>query len=478
MIWDKFQLLEALQDDILFLSEEFNYQIDNIVFDSRRIEENTLFIAKKGENCDGHNFIKNVLETREDSIALAEFYPDDSLKNNPRIILVKNTLEAMKKMAIYRRKQLRNAKIFGITGSLGKTSTKDLLYAVLSKFGKSYCNIMSFNSEIGVLITLINTPADCDYAIFEIGMNYAGELKPLVDIVKPNISIITNVEAAHLGNFSSEDEIAFEKSEILTNTSDFAILNFDNKYYDFLKKKAENFGLNIINFGKNANANIVLKDYESLGNKLKVSYSVYNNNYDVDLNNLDQNLAFNALSVFGVAKILGLDFEKVLEIVTDQECPRGRNNFEIVEYIHNNKNIKLNIINGVYNAVNPKAFDSGFSIMQSEYFKNKRKVCLFGPIRECGEEAENFNLSLKDGIIKSNADVVILFSEEMKKLFEYLKENTNIIVYHFDTSDEIISIIKNILLDDDLLFIKSSKYSKSYKIFNYLSENNQLDMFL
>ena len=473
-IWDRKSLINALKDDILYIDEKQEFNIEYVMFDSTRCQKNSLFIARKGEKNDGHKFIKDVIE--KGGYVLAEYVLDEKLKNNPRIIIVKNTMQAMEKMAIYRRNEIKG-KVIGITGSLGKTSTKDLTYNVLNNFGKASCNIQSFNNHMGVLTTMLNTPADVKYAVFEIGMSEVGELRPLAKLVKPDIAIITNIEPAHLGCFNNIDEIAFEKSEILAETKELAILNVDNKFFNFLSDKATKNNLKIFSFGRSEKANIRLTKSEILDGKIEAEYNIFEKKLDVIFNILDINIVFNTLPVLGIIKYLNLDFNNVTSYLSIQECSRGRNNLERITYEHKGHLINLNIINGTYNAVNPKAFDSGFELIKN--FKNaNKKICIFGPIKEAGEKTEEFHLSLKYKILDSHINIVLLFSEEMKVLYNALKDNPKIEVHYFDSYEEVIENIDDFLADNDIIFLKSSKYSKTYKIFNYLNKNNPMDLFM
>lgn len=474
-LWDKNSILEALKDEIINLPDKI--EVTNVVFDSRRISDNALFLARKGTVNDGHSFIKQVLEINNTTYILSERIPENVTEIN-RIILVKNVDVAIERMAIYRRNQL-NGKVIAITGSVGKTTTKELMYKTLSFFGKSHCNMMSFNNLNGILITLLNTPIDVKYAIFEIGVDAVGQLLKLAKLVKPDISIIKNIENAHFANFNSLEEIAQEKTEIIKATKECVFLNIDSNYYSYSVKKSEMFNVKSISFGTNELASIRLNDVKIENNlKSNVKYTINGKIYKLLFNTIDKNIIFNSLPVLGVIHLLNLDIEQALNILSNISTPaRGRNNLEIVEYIYNNQKIKLNVINGVYNAVNPMTFDSGLSIMNNDYFKNNRKVCIFGGINEAGSKTEEFHLDIINKIQNSKIDVVILFNEYFKDGYNILKKN-NYNVYYYNNADEVINDVKDILKNNDLVFIKSSKYNKSYKIFNYLSENNKMDLFL
>ena len=395
-----------------------------------------------------------------------------------RIILVKNVEIAIEKMAIYRRNQIKG-KVIAITGSIGKTTTKELMYTTLSSFGKSHCNIMSFNNFNGITFTLLNTPADVEYAVFEIGIDKVGEMIDLTNLVKPDISVIKNIEYAHFANFNNLEEIAQEKTEIMQATKDYVLLNVDSNYYSYSIEKAKKLGIKSISFGTNELANIRLENIK-IRNDLKsnVEYNIYNKKYNLQFNTIDKNIIFNSLPVLGVINLLDLDIQKALNTLSNvNTSERGRNNLEVVEYKHNNQEIKLNVINGVYNAVNPMAFNSGFDIMNNDYFKDNRKVCIFGGINEAGSKTQEFHLDVINKIKNSKIDVVILFNEYFKEGYEILK-NEGYNAYFYNNADEVIEDIKDILKNNDLVFIKSSKYNKTYKIFNYLSENNKMDLFL
>ena len=474
-LWDKVSITKALGEELLSCPEKL--EITSVVFDSRRVIDHSLFVAKKGEKNDGNDFISNVLESYETTYVMSSKVPSNVISSD-RIILVRDVNVAYEKLALYRRYQLKS-KVICITGSLGKTTTKELCYLTLSHFGKASCNIMSFNNYSGLIYTMVNTPVDTEYAIYEVGIDECGQMLNLAKLVKPNISIITNIEKAHLGNYKNLDEIAFEKSEILKETSEYVILNRDNKYYDFISEKAVKLGCKPFSFGSTNFPNSKLLEFRINDNlKSEVKYSIFGKEYKVVFNTIDKNIIFNSMSVLTVCKLLDLNVEEALSVLSkDATSVRGRNNLEVVKYTYDNKEIKLNVINGVYNAVNPKAFDSGFEIMKNDYFKNNRKVCIFGAMAEAGSESKNFHLNIIEKIKELRPDVVVLFCPEFEEGYKILL-NDGFDVHYYSDADDVIADIKNILNDNDLVFIKSSKGKKSYKIFNYLSENNKMDLFL
>ena len=440
MLYNKEDLKKALQDNIIFFDENYDNIIDNFVLDSRDIKNNTLFIAKKGENNDGHNFIKDLIKNKTITI-IAEYLPE-GIEQNPRIILVKNTIEAMEQLAIYSRNRL-NGYIIGITGSIGKTSTKEIFYHCLSKIDKTHCNNKSFNSYFGILDTLINTPSNTKFAIFEMGMNEYGEMDVLRKFIKPTITFITGIFPIHIGNFKKEEDIAIEKSKINDNNTITTILNKDNKWYDLLYKDAKNKNIkNIFTFG--SNGDVELQNQEIKNSEAELTYLINNNTYKIKTLNLDKSMAINFSSLLCFAKSINLDISIISKAFYDYKTYDGRNNIEKIK--------NFTIINGVYNA-NIKSFISGLELMNNIYKQNQRKACIFGDILELGDKAKDIHLELVEPINNNNIDIFIGVGENMKYVVDNLKINNK---YHFNNIEELIKEYKKIIKDDDLIFIKAS----------------------
>ena len=220
----------------LYTSEEinavFNANINKKLFfnkvaiDSREVSNRGIFFAIKGENDDGHRYVKAVLKNKN-NLSITSKGP-----KNQRSIRTKNTLENLRNLASYAR-QRSEAKIIAITGSCGKTSLKNLLNSSLSKVGKTHCSPKSFNNHYGVPYSLANLSSDNKYGIFELGMSSKGEIDNLVNLVKPHIAIITNIGPAHLENFKNIYGICKAKAEIMNGISQngVIILNKDDKFF-------------------------------------------------------------------------------------------------------------------------------------------------------------------------------------------------------------------------------------------------------
>ncbi|MEM7617170.1 MAG: UDP-N-acetylmuramoyl-tripeptide--D-alanyl-D-alanine ligase, partial [Pseudomonadota bacterium] len=242
-----------------------NIIIDNISIDSRTIGKNELFLAIKGEFFDGHNFIEESFENGA-SIAIIERdwyeknyqnkYQNKSHNNIPQgnFLIVDDSFAALINMAKYRRQQSQ-AIFIGVTGSVGKTSIKEMLKCALEAHAKTYATIGNFNNHIGMPLTIARINLDCKFAVLEMGMNHAGEIAELTKIAQPDVTIINNIEKVHLENFANLAGIADAKAEIFLGQSsdnplNATILNYDNQFFDYLVRKASNID-NIISFGSN-----------------------------------------------------------------------------------------------------------------------------------------------------------------------------------------------------------------------------------
>jgi UDP-N-acetylmuramoyl-tripeptide--D-alanyl-D-alanine ligase len=254
-LWDKESLGAALN-----IKTNIQYSANRIEFNSANVQPDDLFIAMKGAR-DGHFFVQDALN-RGASCALVEYHPEGC--DISRLVLVESCLDALNNLAKYNRSRLK-AKIIAITGSVGKTSTKEAFALASEGFGKIFSGRGNFNNHLGLPMNIASIPLDTDYVILELGMNHAGEIRYLSKMLKPDVAIITKIAPAHLAFFSSVKDIALAKSEIFEGLSEngVAIFNKDDEYFDVMHQEAFKYTSNIRTFGTNHSSDIIVNGLEN-----------------------------------------------------------------------------------------------------------------------------------------------------------------------------------------------------------------------
>lgn len=467
-LWNKKELLEALSDEVIQHNLLNNLTIDEVVIDSRKTPQNGLFIALKGEKNDGHDYLKQIF-TNGCKVAL--IHNVEALKDcqNNGFILVKDTFVALYKLAKYSR-QRSQAKIIAITGSVGKTSTKEMLKLAFSSQGKTYATFGNLNNHIGLPLTLCNFPADCTYGIFEMGMNHLGEIDPLSRITKPHLAIITTVGPVHIENFKNEEEIAVAKSEIFCGLVDggLALLNKDNKHFDFLTKRAEFFkisGKNIISFGEKISSDYQILSYETTDvesstilaktkSNLKVSYKISSSN---------KSAIFNSIIILAALDILGNNVEKGLASLQNLVSVSGRG--KILQVNVDGKNIT--IIDDSYNA-SVLSMRSGIDHLAGlkKSLNKKRTVAILGDMLELGEKSVELHNEVTNYLKEFQIDFAVLVGEKMTNSAKNLDKN---FYKTFLNSTLCAHEIKSLIADGDILYVKGSRGISMEKIIEILT---------
>jgi len=463
-IWNIKDIRTALESEIITDNISDDININLIEIDSRRIKPDSLFICIKGDNNDGHKFISNAIENGA-SIIIASQIPDE-FSNDKRILLVKNGIDCLNKLAIFARARTK-AKIIAITGSVGKTTVKDICSSILSKISNCYSTYGNFNNHFGVPITLANLSENIDFAVIEIGMNHAGEIAYLSKMVEPDIAVITTINSAHIGNFSNETEIAKAKSEIFIGLKKdgFAIINRDNKYYEFLKNEIIQLEIpedNIVSFGFDETSDVRITSIENIENQLSSRISVLFNqereNITYEINTIHQAVIFNSLIVLSILKTLHIDLNNILDLFSQIELRNGRGN--VIKIAKDN--INLTIIDDSYNASPTStiaAIDYLNDIKRSNSTSNV--AIILGDMFELGEREITEHVNIGDNLANSNIDKILLVGNLMKNINKDSLKNE---VFYFDNSDEAANNINSIISNGDIILIKGSRAMKMEKI--------------
>jgi UDP-N-acetylmuramoyl-tripeptide--D-alanyl-D-alanine ligase len=463
-IWNIEDIRLALKEEIITDNISHNIEIDLVEIDSRRVTNNSLFICIKGDNNDGHLFINKAFENGA-SIILASEIPEE-FQNDERIILVNDSLNCLNKLALFARHRSK-AKIIAITGSVGKTTVKDMCSSILSKISNCYSTYGNFNNHFGVPITLANLAEDLDFAVIEVGMNHAGEIEYLSKMIEPDIAVITSVNSAHIGNFNNETEIAKAKSEIFTGLKKdgFVLINRDNQYFDFLKNEALQLNIpedNIINFGFDETSDIRITSIENIENKLSSKISILFNkereNITYEINSIHQAVIFNSLIVTAILKILNIDLNNILKLFSEIELRNGRGN--IIKISKNNLN--LTIIDDSYNA-NPTSILAAIEYLNDIKRSNSKNnvTIILGDMFELGEREISEHVRIGDNLANSKIDRILLVGKLMSNIN---KNSLKGKILYFDSANHAAENIKSIINNGDIILVKGSRGMRMEKI--------------
>ena len=459
ILYAKEDLKHLFADSKLKLIDD-DFYISNIAIDSRGVKAYGMFFAIQGENNDGHNFIQNAINNGAICV-ICEYIPEiiktNVINKNISFIVVKNTIDALTKLAVYNRSRMK-AKVIAITGNVGKTSTRCLIADTLSHFFQTTSPIRNYNNHIGLPYTIANTQLDTEVLVLEMGMNHIGEIEHLTKIARPDIAIITTIVPVHMEFMSNIENIIQAKAEIFKGlqSNGIAILNKENQYYDKLVKYAKNEGVkNIISIGTE-NGDLFIKKYSFCKNfKTKYKLAVRRNNaikyINCKANGLDYHNIFNTLFCFAVAKIMKLSLSKVAKVISHINLPEGRGNIEKLSI----KKKKITIINDAYNS-SPEALKCALktlSVMSKQYPK-KRAVAIIGDMLELGDKSQQYHNDIAHYIQHICLQNVITVGQETKVIHDNL---TNVKQkMHFNTTKELAENIFKIIQNGDIILFKAS----------------------
>eukprot|EP00998_Keelungia_sp_KM082_P010420 NODE_661_length_1722_cov_1.393730_g651_i0.p1 GENE.NODE_661_length_1722_cov_1.393730_g651_i0~~NODE_661_length_1722_cov_1.393730_g651_i0.p1 ORF type:complete len:477 (-),score=77.52 NODE_661_length_1722_cov_1.393730_g651_i0:101-1531(-) len=428
-----------------------NWQASGVSIDSRKAAKGDLFIALKGPNFDGHKFAQAALDN---GCAAAMVSDTKTLGNGAPALVVDDTLDAMVRLGLAGRER-STAKIVAITGSVGKTGTKEALKYVLNEQGQTHASPASFNNHWGVPMSLATLPVAAEYGVFEIGMNHPGEISPLVKMVRPKVALITTVVGAHTEFFKDEAEIAMAKAEIFDGLeSDGAvILNRDNMHYFALARRAKELGLgNIKCFGTDAMANYRLFEANIVTDGSAVRARIGGRDLEYFIGCPGEHLVLNSLAVLGCVDAIGADPLRAAQDLADVTPPAGRGEISTVKVPSGDGTFTL--IDDAYNA-NPTSMMAGIKVLsQTKPGDGGRKIAILGDMRELGDDAVRLHADLHQPLTALEIDRVYCVGPLMAELDKTLPEDKN--AGHFDTAEDAIEPIKADLRSGDVVLVKGS----------------------
>jgi UDP-N-acetylmuramoyl-tripeptide--D-alanyl-D-alanine ligase len=391
--------------------------ITGISIDTRTIKSGEAYFAIKGDVHDGHAFVEAALKAGA-GLAVVEATQRDKFPADARLLVVDDVLAALVELGIASRARLK-APIIAITGSVGKTSTKEALRRVLEAQGKTHASVASFNNHWGVPLTLARCPADVRFAIFEIGMNHAGEIETLVKMVRPHFAVITTVEPVHLEFFAGVEAIADAKAEIFSGLEPdgVAILNRDNSQFTRLQKSAKKAGVSrIVSFGADKKAEARLLDVALHPTCSAVHANILGHDVTYKLGMPGRHMAMNSLAVLAAASLLGADLAHAALTLSQVVPAAGRGVRHVLEVSGG----EATLIDESYNA-NPASMAAAINVLGAAAVGPKgRRIAVLGDMLELGPDGAKLHAGLLDAVQSNGIDLVFCCGPLMRNLWDAL----------------------------------------------------------
>jgi UDP-N-acetylmuramoyl-tripeptide--D-alanyl-D-alanine ligase len=420
------------------------FEVTGVTFDSREVQPGDLFVAMPGTVHDGHRFVDGAFAAGAAGAIVSQPV------SGPHV-LVDDTFEALRALGRASRERSR-ATICGVTGSVGKTSTKEALYAALDRNrpGKVHRSVKSYNNHTGVPLSLARMPRDAEYAVLEMGMNNKGEIAALTRQVRPHVALITAIAPAHIENLGSEEAIADAKAEIFEGLEPegIAIVPNDTSHRDRLVKAARRRADRIITFGRgDADVHAVHAVGANGGGSL-ISAALLERELTFTISQRGEHWVSNALAVLAVVEAVGGDVALAGLALADMGGLKGRGQRHVIVLDGG----ELVLIDESYNA-NPASMAATLKSLGAER-DVARRIAVLGPMRELGEHSAELHAGLAPSVVEARVDRLILIGEEMRPLEQVL--DGHVIVERVGSVDEATDTLRRLVRPGDAVLVKAS----------------------
>ncbi|HVY57579.1 MAG TPA: UDP-N-acetylmuramoylalanyl-D-glutamyl-2,6-diaminopimelate--D-alanyl-D-alanine ligase [Xanthobacteraceae bacterium] len=391
--------------------------VPGLSIDSRSLAPGEAFFAIRGDNHDGHDFVATALQAGA-GLAVVAADRRDRVPADAPLLVVPAVLPALVDLAGAARARAR-AKVVAVTGSVGKTSTKEALRLALARNGETHASVASFNNHWGVPLSLARCPESARYAVFEIGMNHAGEITPLTQMVRPHVAIVTTVEPVHLEFFGSVEAIADAKAEIFLGLEPggAAVLNRDNAHFARLSRRAQEAGVGrVVTFGAHADADARLLACAGHDDSSTVEASILGTRVVYKLGAPGRHLVMNSLAVLAAASLLGADLALAALALADVEPAKGRGR-RITLDVPGGRAL---LIDESYNA-NPASMRAALALLgQAPVAGRGRRIAVLGDMLELGPTSAELHRDLHRAVADNEVDLVFCAGPMMHALWEAL----------------------------------------------------------
>ena len=428
------EILKATHGKIIS-GDKKDIEAGKICIDSRKIEPNDIFIALKGNKTNGSKYINEAI--KKASVIITE--KRIKTKSATPIIKVKNAKKSLQKIGIYNRNKYIDKPVVAITGSVGKTTTKELI----SEIFKTKYNILktegNYNNDIGVPIMLSQINKNHDIIILELGMNHLKEIEKLSKMCKPQTAIITNIGTSHIGNLKTQENILKAKMEITKHLKNGNLVINGSDFY--LSKIKQNNKYSVLKTNENCINNIIKND------KLYFDINIKNKNYKIEFNIPNKYLIENILLAIKVAILYQIPVNNIINAINNFKAPNKRTN--IIKLKNN-----ITLIDDCYNA-SLESIKSSLSLLEDK----KSSLAIIGDVLELGSHTEEIHKKIEEELKKIKNLKIITVGKNT----EIIKEGI-----HFNNNDEIIEYLKTIKLENTTILIKASRNMHLEEIKDYL----------
>ena len=413
-----------------------NIKLNNCATDTREVGENDVFFAIKGKRFNTNEAVLEVFKSGAAICIVDEIKVDiDKIPSDKTLVLVDNVTLALGKIAKKYRETL-NLKIVGVTGSVGKTSSRDMITAVLSNKYKVFKTKGNYNSEIGLPLMILSIDDSYDVAVLEMGMDKKGDIEYLVDIANPDIAVITNIGVSHIESLGSRDNIYEAKMEITSkfNDNNILIVNGEDDYLGKISEKS----FKVVKTGKDIKySNVVL---DSNSSQFDVAYN--NTLTKVNLNIPGKHNIINSLLAITVGIELDVDMKNVSNILNKTDKTSMRLDFMKLD--------DITIINDCYNA-SPDSMKAAIDVLSN--INRGRRLAVLGTMKELGPNSKSYHREVAEHIAKNNIDKVYVYGEYMNEF----KDALNDYCEYFEDKNELISALKKEIKSEDTVLVKASR---------------------
>jgi len=424
--------------------------IHAVSIDSREIAPEALFVAIKGETHDGHDFVEAALAAGASAALVSEDY--FARHGGRNLVVVPDPLAGLVALGQAARARSR-AQIIAVTGSAGKTTTKEAIRTALSAAGETHASIKSFNNHWGVPLMLARLPRSAQFGVFEIGMNHPGEITPLVRLVRPHVAVVTTVAAAHLQFFGSVADIAAAKAEIFLGLEPggTALLNTDHDWLHILFNRAGKAGVGrIVTYGFDDSADWHIERADSTATGMRARVVHDGRTFDLKLPVPGRHMVANAVAALAVAELSGEGVKLALEALAGFGAPEGRGATSRL----GPGDRPLLLIDESYNA-NPASMAATLDVFAGVKAPGGARILVLGDMLELGPQGGVLHASLKEKVLAARPDKLFLVGPAMTALAEGLRDEVE--MTHAAAIEEISETILASLAYGDAIMIKGSK---------------------